>query len=253
MKNNFWKGVRHGIPIALGYLSVSFGFGITAYQLGLSLWAALGISATNVTSAGQAAGIQIIAAGGALTELILTELIINLRYALMGIALTQRLGDGFTLGHRLAVAFGITDEIFAVASVQDELLSPSYMYGMILIAWIGWTGGTALGAVAGDILPATVTAALGVLLYGMFIAIIIPPAKKDKAVLFTVLAAAALSVLLFYAFPKLSSGFSVILVSVPVAALMALLFPRDDNASDGEAPTSKPSAAEDSADKEDAL
>ena len=137
MNFDFKKGLIHGIPIALGYLSVSFGFGIMAVRAGLSVAAAVGISASNLTSAGQAAGISIIAAGGTYLEMALTQFIINLRYALMGLSLSQKLNDDFHTPQRLLVAFGITDEIFAVASAQEDRVSPVYMYGLILISFLG--------------------------------------------------------------------------------------------------------------------
>lgn len=181
MKSNFFRGISHGIPIALGYLSVSFGFGISAVRSGLSVFAASAISATNLTSAGQAAGIDIIVAGGTILEMILVQLTINIRYSLMALSLSQKLDKKFTTPHRLVASYGITDEIFAVCSAQPNMLVPAYMYGMIFIAAVGWILGTFLGASAGQILPESVSSAMGIVLYGMFLAIIIPPAKSRKA------------------------------------------------------------------------
>ena len=143
--------MSHGIPICLGYLSVSFGFGILAVsKAGLSVLEAAVISATNLTSAGQKAGIDVIAAGGTLIEMILLQLTINIRYSLMALSLSQKLDRRFRTPHRLLASFGITDEIFAVCSAQQTPLTPAYMYGMILIAAAGWVTGTALGAAAGE-------------------------------------------------------------------------------------------------------
>lgn len=166
MRSPFVRGMAHGMPIALGYLSVSFGFGILAARGGLSVLAASLISATNLTSAGQAAGLQVILAGGSLLEIALTQLVINLRYALMGFSLSQKLDRSFTTPRRLLVSYGITDEIYAVAISQPGLLTARYMYGLILMPTIGWTLGTALGAAAGELLPAAVTDAMGIVLYG---------------------------------------------------------------------------------------
>ena len=179
----FRKGILQGIPIALGYLSVSFGFGIMAVRAGLSVSAAVAISITNVTSAGQAAGVGVIAAGGSYLEMALTQLTINFRYALMGFSLSQKLDKTFRLPQRMAAAFGITDEIFAVASAQSGTICPAYMYGLILIAFLGWTLGTLLGAAAGQILPKFIIDAMGIVLYGMFLAIIVPVSRKKKSVL----------------------------------------------------------------------
>ena len=228
MKSGFSKGLIHGIPIALGYLSVCFGFGITAVRAGLSAAAAVGISASNLTSAGQAAGVEIIAAGGTLMEMALTQLIINLRYSLMALSLSQKLEKSFTTPHRMLASFGITDEIFAVASAQPGRIRPSYIYGLILISFIGWTGGTFLGAAAGQALPQMFTNAMGILLYGMFIAIIIPPSRKKRSIFGAVLIAAAVSLLIKYFFTSVSVGFAIIISASLAAAVMALIAPVSD-------------------------
>ncbi len=225
MKSQFTKGIIHGIPICLGYLSVSFGFGIMAVRAGLTIFQAVGISVTNLTSAGQAAGVNIIAAGGSLIEMALTQLVINIRYALMGLSLSQKLDKKFNTLHRLIASFGITDEIFAVSSSQPNKVSPKYMYGLISVSFLGWTLGTFLGAAAGQLLPEAVTSAMGIVLYGMFLAIIIPPAKKEKSVLTVVLISAGISMLFHYIFTFISGGFAVILSAIIAAAVGALLFP----------------------------
>ena len=222
---DFLKGISHGIPIALGYLSVSFGFGIKAVSSGISvLWASL-ISATNLTSAGQTAGVDIIAVGGTIIEMILVQLTINIRYSLMAISLSQKLDKKFTILHRLIASYGITDEIFGVCSAQKQKLTPAYMYGIILISAIGWVSGTALGATAGQLLPASVSNALGIVLYGMFIAIIIPPARRQKSVLIVVILSALTSILFKYLFTVVSSGFAVIISAVIASVVGAIIFP----------------------------
>ena len=226
--------MNHGIPIALGYLPVSFGFGIMAVQNGLTVFEASAISASNLTSAGQAAGVSIIAAGGTLLEMVIVQLIINIRYSLMALSLSQKLESKFTLPHRLLASFGITDEIFAVCSSQQGLISPPYMYGMILIAALSWILGTFLGAYAGEILPESVTSAMGIVLYGMFIAIIIPPSRKRKSVLFVTVISAAMSVLFRYVITAVSSGFAVIICAVAASALGAWLFPVSDEDEEAE-------------------
>ena len=227
-RSAFSKGLLHGIPIGLGYLSVSFGFGILAVKAGLSVLEASLISLTNLTSAGQAAGVDVIAAHGTLIEMALVQLTINIRYALMALSLSQKLDSRFTLPHRLLAAYGITDEIFGVCIAQKEPLRPSYLYGIISISTAGWVAGTFLGAAAGELLPASVTAALGIVLYGMFIAIIVPPARKERSVLFVVAVAALLSVGCRYLLPGLSGGFAVILCALIASVLGALLFPRKE-------------------------
>ncbi len=225
MKSSFIRGMRNGIPIMLGYFSVSFGFGILSVKMGLSVFQAVGISATNLTSAGQVAGLSIIAAGGSIIEMALCQFVINLRYALMGFSLSQHLDDSFTTLHRIILSFGITDEIFAVAISRSEPISASYMYGLIVTPFIGWTSGTLLGAVAGDLMPQSVCSAMGLMLYGMFIAIIIPPAKRNFKVLLNVIFSASLSVLFYYVFPAISFGFVVIICALVSSLLCAWLFP----------------------------
>lgn len=225
MKLTFKKGLSHGIPIALGYFSVSFGFGIMAVKSGLSIFNAIMISFTNLTSAGQAAGVEIIAAGGAIVEMIVTQFVINLRYSLMGLSLSQKLDKSFKTPHRMIASFGITDEIFAVASSQKQNLVPSYMYGLISISALGWTGGTAAGAIAGNILPASLASAMGILLYGMFIAIIIPAARASRKDLIVICFSAAFSMIFKYFLPGVSFGFAIIISSIAASVIGAILFP----------------------------
>ena len=227
-RSDLLRGLGNGLPIGLGYLSVSFGFGIMASRAGLSVTETTLISLTNLTSAGQAAGVDVIASHGSLMEMALVQLTINIRYALMALTLSQKLGSRFTLPRRLLAAYGITDEIFAVCAAEKGEIQPSYMYGVILIATIGWVLGTFLGAAAGSLLPQAVTDALGIVLYGMFIAIIVPPARRERPVLFTVAVAAGLSLVCRYLLTMLSGGFAVILCAVVAAAAAAWLFPIKD-------------------------
>ncbi len=231
MNRQFCKGLRDAIPIALGYLSVSFGFGIMAVDAGLPLGAAVAISLTNMTSAGQVAGVGIIAAGGTMLEMALAQLVINIRYALMGLSLSQKLDKSFRTPQRLLASFGITDEIFAVASGQAGRLCPAYLYGLIVLSYLGWALGTFLGAAAGELLPQALSDAMGIVLYGMFLALIIPPARKDRGILLVVGLAALCAVLFYYGFPQVSGGFAMIISAVLAAALGALLFPvKEDQA-----------------------
>ena len=226
-KTLYGEGVRDGIPIGLGYLSVSFGFGISAVNGGLSPILAVLISLTNLTSAGQVAGLDIILKAGTVIEMILTQLVINARYFLMSLSLSQKLDTSFTTRHRFLAAFGITDEIFGVASAKKGLLRPSYMYGLILLPLLGWTGGTLLGALAGSVLPYAIRNALGIAIYGMFVAIVVPPAKRERGVLVAALLGIAISLILAYVplFSFVTSGFSVIVSALVAATAAALLFP----------------------------
>ena len=225
--NSFRDGIRDGIPICLGYLSVSFAFGIFAVGSGLSILEALLISMTNVTSAGQLAAVPIFAGGGTLIELAVSMFVINMRYALMSVSLSQKLGKSVRFADRFLIAFVNTDEVFAVASAKPGSVGRRYFFGLILTPWLGWATGTLLGAVAGNILPAIVISALGVAIYGMFIAIVIPPARKHAATALCILAAVAMSCA-FYSIPALKQvpgGFVVIICAVAASVVFALLAP----------------------------
>lgn len=233
-KQEIQSGCRDGIPIALGYFSVSFSFGIMAMGGGLSVFQAALTSLTNMTSAGQFAGLQIVIAGGTLLEMAATQLIINLRYALMSLSLSQKLSEKVTMRQRLMIAFANTDEIFAVAMSHGKELSFPYMIGLQSLPILGWTAGTACGAAAGSVLPASVNSALSVALYGMFMAVVIPAAKKAVSVLSVVLLSAFMSCLLYYvpAFKGISAGMSIILCTVAVSAAGAVLFPLPEEGGD---------------------
>lgn len=223
MHPDFFKGLRHGIPIGLGYLSVSFTFGMKAVGAGLTVCQAVAVSMLNVTSAGQFAGLPLMVGGAPMIEMVLTQLVINLRYALMSLSLSQKLDSSMTLPHRLLASFCNTDEIFAVASSQPGPVGWRYFYGLMLTPYLSWALGTLLGAAAGSLLPGDIRSALGIAIYGMFLAIIIPPAKKLRPVCVVVLLSAALSLFLRYTpgLNGISSGFAIILCAVIAAGLAA--------------------------------
>lgn len=225
--NSFKTGLKEGLPICMGYFSVSFAFGIFSVESGLTVWQAVLISLFNLTSAGQLAGVPIIASGGSFVELALSQLVINSRYSLMSVALGQKLSRKVSLSEKLFIAYGNTDEIFAVSVSNEGELGTRYMAGLILLPVLGWTGGTLLGAIAGNILPAIVASALGIAIYGMFIAIVVPVAKKEKATALCVITAIGLS-LAFKFVPFLSfvpSGFTMIICAVIASVLFAIIAP----------------------------
>lgn len=227
---SFSMGIRDGIPICAGYFSVSFAFGIFATGSGLTILEALLISMFCVTSAGQLAAVPIIACSGSFIELALSQLIINLRYSLMSVSLSQKLGKSVRFFDRFLISFVNTDEVFAVSMGKETLLGRKYMFGLILTPYIGWSVGTLVGAIAGNILPEIVVSALGIAIYGMFIAIVTPFAKSGRVGFLCVITATALSCL-FYYLPLLSripSGFVIIIVTVLVSSLFALVAPIKD-------------------------
>lgn len=227
-KTSYWKkGLEDGIPIALGYIAVSFTFGISAKNAGLSAFQAVFMSITNLTSAGQFASLGLIGASAGYLEMAVTQLIINLRYCLMACSLSQKLSKNTPFIHRFFIASGITDEIFGVSVCTEGKLNPFYTYGVISIAMPGWAFGTFLGVVSGNILPARVLSALSVALYGMFLAVIIPPAKGNKIISGVILISMLLSTM-FTKLPllnQISSGFRIIILTVVIAGIAAVLFP----------------------------
>ena len=232
----FSKGVKDGLPIGIGYFAVSFAFGIKAGAALNSWLLATFISMTNLTSAGQFAGLQIMSsATGTLIELAIASFFINLRYSLMAISLSQKVTPSFTTSRRLLLATGITDEIYAVSMAQKEKVNPIYFLGLMALPYIGWSGGTLTGAVCGQILPTMVVNALGVALYGMFIAIVVPPMKSSRPTLIAVFIAVALSFAFFYVpFLKenVSTGFAIIICAVVASLVCAKLFPLSSNATE---------------------
>ena len=223
-------GIRTGLPVGMGYFSVSFGFGAMAAAQGVRTLDAVLISVTNLTSAGQFAGLTLIVACATLWEMVLTQLVINSRYALMSLALSQKMGQKIGFLPRLVIAFFNTDEIFALAMAREEALTVPFMLGLGTLPILGWTGGTLFGALAGSVLPVHIRAALGVMLYGMFIAIVVPPARKEKPVLAVVILALVFSCLFTWlpVLKAVSSGISIVICTVAAAALCAVLFPVTD-------------------------
>ena len=228
--SEYKTGVRRGLPVGVGYFSVSFGFGAMAAAQGVKALDAALISLTNLTSAGQFAGLTLIVAAASLWELILTQIVINSRYALMSLALSQRMGERIGFLPRLAIAFINTDEIFALAMAYERPLNVPFMMGLGLTPILGWVGGTLMGALAGSVLPVAIRTALGVMLYGMFIAIVIPPAKEEKPILAAVVLALVLSCLFTWVpvLNQISAGISIVICTVAAAAICAALFPIAD-------------------------
>lgn len=225
--NNFKRGIIDGIPICVGYFAVSFAFGIFAVGAGLSVLEAFLISVTNLTSAGQLAAVPIIVGGGTFLELAVSQLIINSRYSLMGVSLSQKLGKSIGLCSRFLIAFGITDEIFAVAVSNKNNVGKRYMFGLVLTPFLGWSCGTLIGAMAGNLLPKVVITSLGVAIYGMFVAIVVPQVKRSSAAAFCAGFSVMLSCLFKYV-PFLSvvpSGFVIIICAVVAALFASILFP----------------------------
>lgn len=224
---DYLAGLKASLPVFIGYFSVSFGFGALAVTKGLKALEAALISLTNVTSAGQFAGLAVIAAGGPMIDMILTQLVINSRYALMSLALGQKMGKRFGLGLRLLTAFYNTDEIFALAMAKEAPLTVPYMLGLGALPIVGWTGGTLLGALAGSLLPDSIATALGVALYGMFVAIVVPQAKKSRPILAAVALAMGLACLFRWVpfLSDVSEGLAIVIVTVLAATVCALLFP----------------------------
>ena len=232
-KEAFFRGIRDGMPIALGYLAVSFALGIKATEAGLYPWQSALMSFLNVTSAGEAAGISLLGVGTTYIELIFTQLVINIRYLLMSCALSQRLSPKTGILHRMLMGHGVTDEIFGISVACEGGLSPYYSYGAMAVAIPGWTLGTLLGAIMGNMLPERVTVALSIALYAMFIAIILPPAKKSRKLAVLIAISMASSGLLTFICQRFSldwftEGFRIIALTIVISLAFALLFPKEE-------------------------
>ena len=229
-KTQFLCGVREGIPIAIGYFAVAFALGIQATAAGLNAGQSALLSLLNVTSAGEAAGIALLAAGTTYVELAFTQLVINIRYLLMSCALSQKLAPETGILHRLLVGYGVTDEIFGISSSVNGNLSPYYSYGAIAIAAPMWTLGTILGALGGAVMPKIITSALGVALYAMFLAIILPPARKNRVIGGVVIISMLSSTLMslateIYSIGWLSEGVKIIILTIVISLGAAIFFP----------------------------
>lgn len=226
-QTSFVKGIKDGLPICFGYLSISFAFGIYACANGLSILQAVVMSITNLTSAGQLASVPIIAAGGTVAELLISQIVINLRYALMSVSLSQKLGKSVRMFDRFVIAYGNTDEVFAIASSKEGTVGRNYLYGLILTPPIGWTLGTFLGAAAGAVLPEILVSALGIAIYGMFIAIVMPKAKTERPTALCIGLSIILSCLFYYVpvLSKIPSGFTIIICAVIASGVFAYLAP----------------------------
>jgi 4-azaleucine resistance transporter AzlC len=228
--DEYKDGFKKGIPVCLGYISVSITFGILATNGGLDIKTSVFISATNLTSAGQFAGLELIFNTAPYIELALTMLVINIRYMLMSLSLSQKLSKEISFLNRLLISFGITDEIFSIASLEKKKLTSHYMFGLITLPFIGWILGTYIGAVANKFLPSLIQDSFGIAIYGMFIALIVPPSKKSKAIFFVVLIAIFFSCCLYYLpyLNKISQGFAIIIASLLSSVLGAYFFPKKE-------------------------
>lgn len=224
---NLKRGMYHGIPIALGYLSVSFTFGLMGISAGLSWWQVVLISMFCVTSAGQFAGLDVMMAGGSMIEMALSQFVINMRYALMSLSLSQKVDGSFKTRHRVFMGAIITDEIFAVAMSQPHKITRGYFLGLISVPYMGWAGGTAAGALFGGILPEVVRESMGIAIYGMFLAIILPKAREKWSCFFVILIAVIMSCsfALLPVLKNISSGFVIIICGVVASALGAWRYP----------------------------
>lgn len=222
----FGRGLRDGIPIALGYFTISIAFGLYAVQGGIGAVTAAVFALTNLSSSGQFAGLAVVLAGGALLQLALATAVVNLRYLLMSFSLAQRLDPGTGVLRRLVMAYGVTDEIYAVAMAQPRV-GFRYFTGLMALPMLGWSGGALTGALVGEVLPASLHSAMGVLLYAMFVAIVVPVAARDRPVLAVVGVAVGLSALLWWApyVSDLQVGWRIIIATVLASAFGASVFP----------------------------
>lgn len=223
----YLKGMKEGIPVALGYFFVSITIGIAARLADLTPMQAAVMSLTNLTSAGQFASFTLIASGASFVEMAISQAVINLRYCLMSCALSQKIAHELPMGHRLCMAFGITDEIFGLCISQKGKLEPWYMYGAMSVAIPGWVAGTVLGILSTGVLPQPLLNAMSMALYGMFIAVFVP-AARDNRILVPIIGIAMAASAVFQLLPMfdfISSGMKIIILTLVISMAAALLFP----------------------------
>ena len=230
-KSAFYEGLRDGIPIGLGYFAVAFSLGIAYRNAGITAFQGFLTSITNATSAGQFAAVSIIASNASYFEMALTTLIINARYFLMSAALSQKISPKMPFFHRFIFGAAVTDELFGINIGRPGYLNPYYYYGAALAAVPSWATGTAVGIIAGNMLPSRIVSALAVALYGMFLAVIIPPARKHKIIFALVLCSfiASLVANLWAPLAELSGGTRIIVLTVTISAIAAYFFPADEH------------------------
>ncbi len=226
----FKRGLKSGIPIGIGYLSVSFTFGILAVSYGFHWWQAVIISMTTLTSAGQLAGIGIMVNPGQYIQMLISQLTINVRYSFMSVSLSQKTAEEFRGIKRWILGFFMTDEIFAVAATQNEV-STKFFMGLSVMPYLGWTLGTLAGSLMGNILPENIMNAMCIAIYGMFIAIIAPIAKNSKPLVLIVALAVGLSCAFYYIplLQNVSSGIAISICAIIAAAVGAIFFPVKEN------------------------
>ena len=226
-RKKFLDGLRDGLPIALGYLAVSFGIGISCHAAGITALQGFLMSLFNNASAGEYGGITVITENAGVWMMVLMTLIINARYMLMSCALSQKLSPDTPLGVRMLIGFDVTDEVFGIAIAQEGLLNVWYFIGAMCAALPGWSLGTLFGALAGNVLPVWAMNGFSVMLYGMFLAIIMPEGKKNRVVLGCIGVSFVLSALAAKLLPMLSGGMRILLLTIFISAAAAILFPRE--------------------------
>lgn len=226
----FVFGIKNGIPISLGYFAVAFSLGIAAKKAGLTAIEGFITSLLCNASAGEYVGFTLIAANALYFEIAFGTLVANARYLLMSCAISQRMSPDLSIFHRMGVAFCLTDEIFGITIARPDYINPNYTYGAMVISTLGWSTGTALGIIAGNLLPLRIVSAFSVALYGMFLAIIIPPARKNKTVLFLITLAFILSYTasIVPVISTLSEGTRTIILTLVISVGAAFFFPVDD-------------------------
>ena len=232
VKQQYLAGLKKAIPVAIAYLAVSFTFGLAARRSEFPMWFASLISATNLTSAGQFTGIELLRLGAGYLELSLAVFVINLRYALMSFSLSQQVKIRIKPATRFAMSLFLTDEVFALANEKGSAVTPAYYFGLSTLPYLGWQLGTLSGYLSGGVFPTSVIAAAGIAIYCMYIAIFLPPMKKHRGIAVAVSAGAAISCALYYIpyLNRIPMGFRVIIAAVVATVVAAALFPRKEDA-----------------------
>lgn len=229
--DNWQWGMRDGLPLGIAYFAVSFAFGMFASNKGFSILDTLLVSVTNITSAGQFTGVTMIMAGCTYIDMVMTQLVLNLRYLIMSTSLSQKYDSDLPLIHRMICSFPITDEIFGLISCRESKVSPFYTYGIMTMALPSWALGTLCGAYSGTLLSKSVSSALGIVIYSLFIAMLTKPAEKDKTIRYVVFSALCLGMIISYLpyLNTLSPGIKIIIITVIVSSIAAIIKPINDD------------------------
>ena len=223
----FIQGAKSAIPIFIGYFTASIAFGILALSSGLRPFEAVLFSMTNLTGAAQFMAINLIASGTAIGEIVISVMLMNMRYLIMAASLARKLGLKHNI-EKAVISFGVTDEMFSLVSLKEGKVANSFVYGLELTSWMGWTLGTLMGVTVGSFLPRALQDAMSGALFALFISLLIPEIKKSYRAAVLSISAGILNSLLYYIW-NISAGWSIVISMITITGIGAAFFRDEDN------------------------